>query len=194
MEFSEEQLFAQLEREIPTDLSVWRQTLLDFYQDTLVNIYQVAPTATGRALDVTNEDDIRDIGTILREIMLNNWSQIPLAPTKGDVVSAKGESVFQLFDTKTKSFDIEWFSGAIEGRFEGIDVQPYIDEECFLDASEDKDIEQLDFERYIRPFGLHIVLCDARFIGGEEPEFDQKSRLYIPLQYSTTKLSTVPIG
>lgn len=194
MEFSEEQLFAQLEREIPTDLGVWRQMLLDFYQDTLVNICEIAPNATGKELDVTNDEDIRDIGTILREVMLNNWSHIPLAPMEGDMVSAKGESVFQLFDTETKSFDIEWFSGAIEGRLEGIDVQPYIDETCFLGASEDKDIEELDFKRYIRPFGLHLVLRDARFIGGEEPEFDQKSRLYIPLQYSATKLSTVPIG
>lgn len=192
MEFSEEQLFAQLEREIPTDLSAWRQRLLDFYQDTLVNICEIAPSAVGKELDVTNDEDVRDIGTILREVMLNNWSQIPHAPMEGDVVSAKGESVFQLFDTQTKSFDIEWFSGAIEGRLEGIDVQPYIDEACFLDASED--IEQLDLERYIRPFGLHLVLRDARLIGGEDPEFDVQSRLYIPLQYASTKLSTVPIG
>ncbi|MNH19149.1 hypothetical protein D3C79_788750 [compost metagenome] len=155
-----------------------------------MRICQIAPSATGKELDVTNDNDIRDIGTILREVVRNNWSRIPSAPSEGDVVSARGESVFQLFDTETKSFDVEWFSGAIEGQFDGIDVQPYLDEMCFVDAAED--IDMVNLEGYIRPFGLHLVLRDARLVGDGEAEFDEGSRLYIPLQYSTTRLSTLP--
>lgn len=188
MESSEEQLFARFEREVVPDLGLWRRTLMDFYQDTLVNICQIAPSAAGKDFDMTNDDDIRDIGTILREVMLNNWDKIDPAPMEGDTVLVEGTSIFQVFDTETKSFEIEWFDGVVQGDVEGIDVQPYIDEVCSLNHPED--IEELDLNKYVRPLGLHLVLQNAVLIGSTTVEFDEGSRLYIPLQYSATKLST----
>lgn len=188
MEPSEEQLFAQFEREMSTDLDQWRRTLIDFYQDTLLNVYRVAPQATGRQLDVADSEDARTIGTILREVMLNNWQLIDHAPMRGDLVSVGGKSIFQVFDEATKSFDTEMLfgDGVLQGQVEGIDVQPYIDEVCLM--NDPKDMSDLDLEKFIRPFGLHLVLQNATIVGHEDSDF-RGSHLYIPLQYSETKLS-----
>lgn len=188
MDFSEEQLFAQFEREVSTDLGLWRKTLMDFYQEVLLGIYRTAPEATGKELDVTNSEDVRTIGGVLREVMLNNWQLIDDAPTQGDLVSVAGKTIFQIFDRETKSFDTEMIfeDGVVHGVVEGIDVQPYVDEVFLLSSAEE--IEQLDLAQYVRPFGLHLVLQNATITGREDSDFIG-SRLYIPLQYSGPKLS-----
>lgn len=188
MDFSEEQLFAQFEREVSTDLGLWRKTLMDFYQEVLLGIYRAAPEATGKELDVTDSEDVRTIGGVLREVMLNNWQLIDNAPTQGDLVSVAGKTIFQIFDRETKSFDTEMIfeDGVVHGVVEGIDVQPYVDEVFLLSSAEE--IEQLDLAQYVRPFGLHLVLQNATITGREDSDFIG-SRLYIPLQYSGPKLS-----
>lgn len=188
MDFSEEQLFAQFEREVSTDLGLWRKTLMDFYQEVLLGIYRTAPEATGKELDVTNSEDVRTIGGVLREVMLNNWQLIDDAPTQGDLVSVAGKTIFQIFDRETKSFDTEMIfeDGVVHGVVEGIDVQPYVDEVFLLSSPEEMD--KLDLARFVRPFGLHLVLQNATITGREDSDFIG-SRLYIPLQYSGPKLS-----
>lgn len=188
MEPSEEQLFAQFEREMSTDLSQWRRTLMDFYQDTLLNVYRVAPQVAGRQLDVTDSEDVRTISIILRDVMQNNWQYIDHAPMRGDFVSVGGKNIFQVFNATSKSFDTEMLfeDGVLQGQIEGIDVQSYIDEVCLANSPED--MNNLDIEKFIRPFGLHLVLHNATIVGHEDSDF-KGSRLYIPLQYSETKLS-----
>lgn len=188
MDFSEEQLFAQFEREVSTDLGLWRKTLMDFYQEVLLGIYRAAPEATGKELDVTDSEDVRTIGGVLREVMLNNWQLIDNAPTQGDLVSVTGKTIVQIFDRETKSFDTEMLfeDGVVHGVVEGIDVQPYVDEVFLLSSVEE--IEQLDLAQYVRPFGLHLVLQNATISGEAESDLTG-SRLYIPLQYSGSKLS-----
>ncbi len=193
MEFSEEQLFAQFERDMSTDLSQWRRTLMNFYQDTLLNVYQIAPQANGKQFDLEDSEDVRTIGTVLREVMLNNWHLIDYAPMQGDLVSIAGKSIFQIYDETTKTFDTEMLfeDGVLQGEVEGVDVQPYIDEVCLMNDPED--MNDLDLEKFIRPFGLHLVLQNATIVGHEDSDF-RGSRLYIPLQYSETKLSSYATG
>lgn len=192
MESSEEQLFARFEREMSTDLSQWRRMLIDFYQDTLLKVYRTASQTMGRQLDITDGEDARRIGTILRDVMRDNWHRIDSAPMQGDFVSVAGKSIFQIYNDATKTFETELLfeNGVLQGEIEGIDVQPYIDEVCLMNDSED--IIDLNLEKFIRPFGLHLVLQNATIVGHEDNDF-KGSRLYIPLQYSETKLSAYTI-
>jgi hypothetical protein len=49
-------------------------------------------------------------------------------------------------------------------------------------------MDTLDLARFVRPFGLHLVLQNATIAGRDGGDF-VGSRLYIPLQYSGPKLS-----
>lgn len=189
MDVPEQQLFDQFEQELHTDLHTWRDTLLEYREDLLFAIYQDVKKDDGSDVSMTDEDDVRSVGEVLREKVLDNYKNIENGPLYGDTVTATGKMIYHVYNAETKAFDVELCheSAKLTGTVEGIDIQPYIDEACLY--FEPEELSDVELEKYIRNFGIHLVLNDAYIIGADDIiEQLETERVYLPVHYSTTRL------
>lgn len=177
-----EQQFAS--RVDTVDLGEWRQILLNFFDDILVEVVKGFKIVLGRDAILSDDADRAEISAALREVILNNWMSVPGAPFSGDHCTVVGEGVFHLWEGSEMRVELFNPPAQLSGTFETFDVQPYFDPDILSDLDHDSNE---DFDPLTSPFGAHIVLRDVTISDDGEPEhYDQ---IHIPLHYPKLSIS-----
>ena len=191
---SEADFFTSIEQSMHTDLAPWRATLIEVFELYLPRIMDAFYKHKKRQADLGDADDRREIGTVMREILLEEWTKLNKAPGRGDLLTATGRGIFQVFGVEDGCFELEITDAAarVIGTVEGFDLQPYIDSAYLALEFEDEDEAKRAAERYQRPFGLHLVLTDVVVeVPDHEPDVLGDKLVYLPLQYPEVTLQVL---
>lgn len=188
MEPHEHDIFSRLEREISHDLSQWRRSIVASFETCCLTAYDIEESKSNEPLNLTDPSIRQAIRSRTIDFLMTDWMEFDDTPRKGDFVSLSGESFWHTLDDTNG--DLKVFklpaNHKIHGNMMSWDILPYLDEAGLdEDAHKHPDLTS----RYVRPFGIHLVL-DSPTITDQQgvPAFIAPDRIYLPIHYERANL------